>query len=342
MDLFIGILLLVLGLVKSASVDTTPSPTPTPSSSPKPKLLITSVVEPPFLDMEDDFWKKMGNDRYRGFIVDLLNEMTSRKEIDQPFEIVTSNDGKYGNKDNNGNWNGMIRMLIDEQVHVAAAAIVPTDDTKEVVDFGDFFISGGLTAVMYREENSQEPPFNKTLSDIANNPDITPGYVQWSPTQAFFKKKGNKDIEKIQSRIISKMGVPSPYVMTVKEGIETVRRWQGKYVLFTDYNFGDYYAARQPCNLVLSGNLNSQGYALAFQKGSSLVGKFNDALNAMRVDGKLQEIVDKWYKVPKDKACESYSFDTPARSLRVSGSFAILASVWTLIPTFVVFIFTIQ
>jgi hypothetical protein len=28
--------------------------------------------------------------------------------------------------------------------------MVPTDAKREVVDFGDFFISGGLTAVMYR------------------------------------------------------------------------------------------------------------------------------------------------------------------------------------------------
>jgi hypothetical protein len=183
----------------------------------------------------------------------------------------------------------------------------------------------------FREENSQDPPANRTLKDIVNNPNITPGYVQWSPTQEFFMQKGNTDVEKIQFRITSKMDLPSPYVMTVKEGIETVRRWQGKYVFFTDYNFGDYYAARKPCNLVMSGNLIGQGFALAFQKGSGLVHKFNNALNAMRANGKLQEIVDKWYKVPKDKACVKYKFDTPARSLQVSGCSENLSSLWTII-----------
>ena len=52
------------------------------------------------------------NDRYEGFCVDLLHDISEIVGFKYEINLVT--DGKYGapNKDN-GEWNGMIRDLLD-------------------------------------------------------------------------------------------------------------------------------------------------------------------------------------------------------------------------------------
>ena len=48
---------------------------------------------------------KIGNDRFEGFVIDLIRELSEQLGFKYVFKLV--GDGKYGVNDN-GTWNGMI------------------------------------------------------------------------------------------------------------------------------------------------------------------------------------------------------------------------------------------
>lgn len=53
----------------------------------------------------------VGNDRFEGFCIDLLKELASI--LGFTYEIRLVPDGKYGSQDEKGQWNGIIRELIE-------------------------------------------------------------------------------------------------------------------------------------------------------------------------------------------------------------------------------------
>lgn len=57
-----------------------------------------------------------GNDRFEGYCIDLLKELAII--LGFTYEIRLVEDGKYGAQDEKGQWNGMIKELID---HVSEA-----------------------------------------------------------------------------------------------------------------------------------------------------------------------------------------------------------------------------
>lgn len=61
-----------------------------------------------------------GNDRYEGFCVDLLGEIAGMVDFGYKIELVS--DGKYGAPNKHGQWNGMVRELI-ERVSLAICHI---------------------------------------------------------------------------------------------------------------------------------------------------------------------------------------------------------------------------
>lgn len=60
--------------------------------------------------MKSDHEKRIGNDKYEGFLIDMTTEIAKR--LDFRYELYLSPDGNYGSKDDTGEWNGMIRELI--------------------------------------------------------------------------------------------------------------------------------------------------------------------------------------------------------------------------------------
>ena len=52
-----------------------------------------------------------GNDRYEGFCVDILKEIAQIVGFKYSIKLVA--DGKYGAPDDDGNWNGMVRELVE-------------------------------------------------------------------------------------------------------------------------------------------------------------------------------------------------------------------------------------
>ena len=63
--------------------------------------------------LRDSATQLTGNDRFEGYGVDLINELSML--LGFKYEFKLQEDGKYGNMDNvTKEWNGMIRELQDE------------------------------------------------------------------------------------------------------------------------------------------------------------------------------------------------------------------------------------
>ena len=54
--------------------------------------------------------KRTGNDRFEGFVVDMMAEIAGLVGFNFTIRLT---DG-YGSVDKDGNWNGMIRELLEE------------------------------------------------------------------------------------------------------------------------------------------------------------------------------------------------------------------------------------
>ena len=67
-----------------------------------------------------------------GFFLEPLNILA--KELNFTWKLKPSNDGQWGAMDN-GTWNGLISMLINEQTDIAAAALTVTKGRMNVVAF---------------------------------------------------------------------------------------------------------------------------------------------------------------------------------------------------------------
>lgn len=52
-----------------------------------------------------------GNDRYQGYCVDLIKQIA--REIGFEYRLYEVYDGTFGEKDENGNWNGLIGEIIN-------------------------------------------------------------------------------------------------------------------------------------------------------------------------------------------------------------------------------------
>jgi ionotropic kainate glutamate receptor 4 len=62
--------------------------------------------------LKNDSNKLDGNDKFQGFCIDLLEEIAEICKINYTIYLVS--DGKYGVPNENGQWNGLVKELIEE------------------------------------------------------------------------------------------------------------------------------------------------------------------------------------------------------------------------------------
>lgn len=141
-----------------------------------------------------------GNDRFEGYCLDLLKELSNILGFSYEVKLVT--DGKYGAQNDKGEWNGMVRELIDhvstnqyyvrdyrrdQQYHlfltvalldvfvlyqVADLAVAPLTITyvrEKVIDFSKPFMTLGIS-ILYHKPNGTNPGVFSFLNPLS--PDI--------------------------------------------------------------------------------------------------------------------------------------------------------------------------
>ncbi|ULU05446.1 hypothetical protein L3Y34_017843 [Caenorhabditis briggsae] len=98
--------------------------------------------------LEEPFVIKTGENKYEGFCIDLLNEMT--KVLKFNYTIIEVQDGTYGIEDDSGRWNGIIGALQRHEADLSLSAVTITYSRAEVVDFTLPFMHLGISILLAR------------------------------------------------------------------------------------------------------------------------------------------------------------------------------------------------
>lgn len=81
-----------------------------------------ATQENPYVMYKKSDKELVGNDRFEGYCLDLLKELSNI--LGFTYEVRLVGDGKYGAQNDKGEWNGMVRELID---HVSELHAVQPD-----------------------------------------------------------------------------------------------------------------------------------------------------------------------------------------------------------------------
>uniref|UniRef100_A0A8C4GQK3 Glutamate receptor n=1 Tax=Dicentrarchus labrax TaxID=13489 RepID=A0A8C4GQK3_DICLA len=130
-------------------------------------LVISTILEEPYVMLKKSDKALVGNDRFEGFCIDLLKELANI--LGFTYEIRLVPDGKYGSQDEKGQWNGMIRELIEHRADLAVAPLTITYMREKVIDFSKPFMSMGIS-ILYRKPNATNNGFFSFLNPMT--PDI--------------------------------------------------------------------------------------------------------------------------------------------------------------------------
>ncbi|KAH0501255.1 Glutamate receptor ionotropic, kainate 2 [Microtus ochrogaster] len=131
-------------------------------------LIVTTILEEPYVLFKKSDNPLYGNDRFEGYCIDLLRELSTI--LGFTYEIRLVEDGKYGAHDDvNGQWNGMVRELIDHKADLAVAPLAITYVREKVIDFSKPFMTLGIS-ILYRKPNGTNPGVFSFLNPLS--PDI--------------------------------------------------------------------------------------------------------------------------------------------------------------------------
>ncbi|KAI8125865.1 Ionotropic receptor 25a [Lucilia cuprina] len=105
---------------------------------------IFTVVQAPFI-MRDETAPK----GYKGYCIDLINEIAEIVHFDYTIQEVE--DGKFGNMDEKGEWNGIVKKLIDKHADIGLGSMSVMAEREIVIDFTvPYYDLVGITIMMQR------------------------------------------------------------------------------------------------------------------------------------------------------------------------------------------------
>ncbi|XP_057176892.1 glutamate receptor ionotropic, kainate 1 isoform X4 [Triplophysa rosa] len=130
-------------------------------------LIVTTILENPYVMFKKSDNVLYGNDRFEGYCLDLLKELSNI--LGFTYEVKLVSDGKYGAQNDKGEWNGMVRELIDHIADLAVAPLTITYVREKVIDFSKPFMTLGIS-ILYRKPNGTNPGVFSFLNPLT--PDI--------------------------------------------------------------------------------------------------------------------------------------------------------------------------
>jgi glutamate receptor, ionotropic, invertebrate len=94
-----------------------------------------------------------GNDRFEGFGIELIQKLSEKLGFNYTFQL--QEDGAYGSLVN-GEWNGMLRELIDEKADLAITDLTITAERESGVDFTMPFMNLGIS-ILFEKPKKEDP-----------------------------------------------------------------------------------------------------------------------------------------------------------------------------------------
>jgi len=195
-----------------------------------------------------------------GFDIDLDNAIA--KQLGYKLEVK---DMKF---------DGLIGALQSNRVDMVSAGMSATEKRKKNVDFSTPYYHSGEMFITLKNSNI------KSIKDLKGQ---TVG-VQLGTIQ----EEGAKNLQKTITFNIKELDDSQTLIQELLS-----KRTQ---VAYLDKSVAEGYISKQGLAGFDDPTSSSPGMALAFPKGSKLVGPVNNVLKKMEANGDLQKLVDKWIK----------------------------------------------
>ncbi|KAM7352126.1 LOW QUALITY PROTEIN: ionotropic receptor 25a-like [Cochliomyia hominivorax] len=124
---------------------------------------IFTVVQAPFIIRDNT-----APNGYKGYCIDLINEIADIVQFNYTVQEVE--DGKFGNMNEKGEWNGVIRKLIDKEADIGLGSISVMAEREMVVDFTvPYYDLVGITIMMYKPNNTRSSPLFNFITVLETN-----------------------------------------------------------------------------------------------------------------------------------------------------------------------------
>ncbi|KAA8589071.1 hypothetical protein FQN60_010416, partial [Etheostoma spectabile] len=271
-------------------------------------IVVTTIMEAPYVMYKKNYMHLDGNDRYEGYCVDLASEIAKHVGIKYKLSIVM--DGKYGARDpETKTWNGMVgelvygplRRLIGITFCVSLSSTPPSRRSLSgrivggVWWFFTLIIISSYTANLaaFLTVERMVSPI-ESAEDLAKQTEIAYGTLDSGSTKEFFRRSKIAVYEKMWSYM--KSAEPSVFVKTTPDGVARVRKSKGKFAFLLESTMNEYIEQRKPCDTMkVGGNLDSKGYGVATPKGSALRNAVNLAVLKLNEQGLLDKLKNKWW-----------------------------------------------
>ncbi|XP_071445424.1 glutamate receptor ionotropic, kainate 2-like [Hetaerina americana] len=128
-------------------------------------FIILTALSPPYGYLRHSSTKLSGNDRFEGFGIDLIHEISLLLGFNYTFRI--QHDGVYGSLNRKtGQWNGMIRELMDYRADLAITDLTITYDREGAADFTMPFMNLGIS-ILYKKPTKEPPSLFSFLSPFS-------------------------------------------------------------------------------------------------------------------------------------------------------------------------------
>ncbi len=198
-----------------------------------------------------------GNQEVIGFDVDIAKYVTEKLG--------------YGLKIDNLDFNGLIPSLQSKRADFVMAGMTPTAERKQNVDFSQIYYDAKNTIVAKKESNL-------TTEASLNGKNVG---VQLSSIQ----EKAAKEIKGANVKSLNR----------ISEMIQELKVGRVDALIMEDTVAKGFVSSNPDLEFNVIPNKGESGSAIAFPKGSELVAKFDPILAEMKSNGKMDELINKWF-----------------------------------------------
>lgn len=128
-------------------------------------FIVTTILNEPYAMLKGSAREKAQNERYEGYAIDLIDELSKILHFKYIFKEVKDN--AYGTlNETSGDWNGMIGELIRGEADLAIADLTITSKREEAVDFTLPFMNTGIS-ILFRKPTKKVTTLFSFLSPFS-------------------------------------------------------------------------------------------------------------------------------------------------------------------------------
>lgn len=129
-------------------------------------LTIVTLENRPYVMKVNGWENKTGNDKWEGYCVDLIRELSQIGNFKYEIRVLQGELASHGTRNEKGEWNGLIRELVDGRADISVADLTITYERESVVDFTMPFMSLGI-GILVKKPTKASPKLFEFMLPLA-------------------------------------------------------------------------------------------------------------------------------------------------------------------------------